>query len=144
MHDKAKHFPYCIPRIVPADSVRIDKWLWAVRVYKTRTLAAEACKSGKVKVDGTAIKPSYDLKTGITVQVQKEGHKKILKALQLIEKRVGADIAATCYEDLSPPPPPKSPKEEAFFYTFEVRERGSGRPTKRERRTIDKFKSKDA
>lgn len=126
---------------MPAEKVRIDKWLWAVRVYKTRTMAADACKSGKVKIEGKSVKAAYELKVGETVQVQKEGHKKILKVLTLIEKRVGADIATTCYEDHSPPLPPRSPKEEAFFYTFEVRDKGVGRPTKRERRVIDQFKT---
>jgi len=128
---------------VPNEKVRIDKWLWAVRIYKTRTLAADACKSGRIKIGGTAVKPAYDLRMGETVHMLKDGLKKVLKAITLIEKRVGAEIAVACYEDLSPPPPPRSPNEEGFYTTFEVRGKGKGRPTKLERRTIDKFKTND-
>ena len=121
--------------------IRIDKWLWSVRMYKTRTLATEACAAGKVKMDGESLKASYLLKTGQTVQINRQGEKTILKALKLIEKRVSAPLASVCYEDLTPPEEKNKLQFPSVFY--EVRDRGIGRPTKRNRRDIDKFKDNE-
>ncbi len=82
--------------------VRIDKWLWSVRIFKSRTLASDACKSGKVKVDDEPVKPSYMISEGEIVSVKKDGFSFQFRAIQLIEKRVGAPIAVTCYEDVTP------------------------------------------
>ena len=120
--------------------VRIDKWLWAVRVFKTRTLAADACKGGKIKISGNSMKASYMLSIGEIVDIKKEGIKLSYKVVELIEKRVGAELAVKCYEDLTPPEV-KDPKLIPFFHaTAEIRDRGTGRPTKKERREIDRFK----
>lgn len=121
--------------------IRIDKWLWAVRMFKTRSLASEACAAGKIKVDGDSVKASYLLKVGQTVHINRQGERSVLKALQLIEKRVGAPLAAQCYEDLTPPEEKDKLKFPAVFY--EVRDRGIGRPTKKDRREIEKFKDPD-
>jgi len=118
--------------------IRIDKWLWAIRMYKTRTLATEACAAGKIKIEGESVKASYLLKVGQTIQMNKQGEKWTLKTVKLIEKRVGAPLAAECYEDLTPPEEKNKLLFPASFY--EVRDKGIGRPTKRDRREIDKFK----
>jgi len=124
------------------DKVRIDKWLWSIRIFKSRTLATDACKGGKVKINNDAVKASYLLSPGELVFVKKEGFTFQFKAIQLIEKRVGASIAVTCYEDLTPVE--EKTKYEAWFEgvmpTIEKRERGTGRPTKKERREMDGFK----
>ncbi|MCB0631143.1 MAG: RNA-binding S4 domain-containing protein [Saprospiraceae bacterium] len=124
------------------DKVRIDKWLWSVRIFKSRTLATDACKSGKVKIAGVNIKPSYLLQRDEIVQVHKNGFNLQFKVLDLIQKRVAAPLAQTCYEDLTP-------EEELNKYNdwyvgkgaAEKREKGAGRPTKKERRSIDRFKT---
>jgi ribosome-associated heat shock protein Hsp15 len=121
--------------------IRIDKWLWAVRIYKTRTVAADACASGKIKINGESIKPAYLLKAGEIVSISRQGYKQILKCLKMIEKRVGAPLAAECYEDLTPPEEKDKLKFPASFY--EVRDKGTGRPTKKDRREIEKFKDPD-
>lgn len=122
--------------------VRIDKWLWSVRIYKSRTLATEACKEGKVRIGGEPVKPSYLLGENEVVTVKKGGFNFQFRSIQLIEKRVGAPIAVTCYEDVTPEE--EKNKYNAWFLnamnTAEKREKGSGRPTKRERRDIDRFK----
>lgn len=120
---------------------RIDKWLWAIRIYKTRTLASDACAAGKIKIDGDSVKASYMLKVGQTVHINKQGDKLVLKSIKLIEKRVGAALAVECYEDLTPPEEKEKLKFPAIFY--EVRDKGVGRPTKKDRREIDKFKVDD-
>jgi len=123
------------------DKVRIDKWLWSVRIFKSRTVATDACKGGKVKINGESIKPSYQLQEGEVVQVRKNGFDFQFKAVKLIQKRVGAPIAVTCYEDLTPQE--ELDKYKNWFVgkaAAEQRERGAGRPTKRERREIDRFK----
>lgn len=120
--------------------VRIDKWLWAVRAFKTRSLATEACTAGKIKVDGNSVKPARNLQVGETVSFSIGPVKKVWKATQLIEKRVAAPIAQACYEDLSPPPP--TPIDGSVFVSFPTRKRGEGRPTKRERRDMDKHRPK--
>ena len=121
--------------------IRIDKWLWAVRMYKTRTLATEACAAGKIKIDGEAVKASYLLKIGQLINMNRQGEKWTLKSVKLIEKRVCAPLAAVCYEDLTPPEEKNKLQFPATFY--EVRDRGIGRPTKKDRREIDKFKDTD-
>ena len=123
------------------DKTRIDKWLWAVRIYNTRSLATEACAAGKVKINGESVKASYLLKPGQTIQLNKQGEKSTFKVIKIIEKRVGAPIAIACYEDLTPPEEKNKLLFPSVFY--EVRDKGSGRPTKRDRREIDKFKDID-
>lgn len=125
--------------------VRIDKWLWSVRIFRSRTLATEACKAGKVKIGETVAKPASLLAAGDRVTVKKDGFNFLFRAVQLIEKRVGAPIAVTCYEDLTPPE--ERNKYQSWFLnaaaTTEKREKGAGRPTKKERRDIEEFKDYD-
>lgn len=124
------------------NKVRIDKWLWSVRIFKSRTIATDACKGGKVKVAGIGVKPSYQIAVGEVVAVKKEGFTFEFRAIELIEKRVGAPIAATCFEDVTSVE--EKNKYEAWFLnatpSTEKRERGSGRPTKKDRREIDTVK----
>lgn len=123
------------------DKVRIDKWLWSVRIFKSRTIATDACKSGKIKIDGVTVKPSYLVSRGEEIEVRKEGFNLRFRVVDLIEKRVGAPIAQKCYEDLTPEE--ELQKYNAWFIgkaAPEKREKGAGRPTKRERREIDQFK----
>lgn len=124
------------------NKVRVDKWLWSVRIFKSRTIATDACKSGKVKVGPVAVKPSFLITEGNVVSVKKDGFTFQFRVVALIEKRVGAPIAVTCYADVTPPE--EREKYLAWFQnasgTAETRERGMGRPTKRERREIDSFK----
>ena len=82
--------------------VRIDKWLWSIRIFKSRTLATDACKSGKVRIGEEPVKASYLLSENEIVTVKKEGFNLQFRSIQLIEKRVGAPIAVTCYEDVTP------------------------------------------
>lgn len=119
--------------------VRIDKWLWAVRLYKTRTLAGDACTAGKVKIEGKSVKASRNLAIGEVLQFKKGTNTKIYKVTQLIEKRVGADLATECYEDQSPPEVQED-KLYSAFYKYPTRDKGAGRPTKRDRRDMDRFK----
>ena len=126
---------------IMAEKVRVDKWLWSVRIFKSRTLASDTIKSGKVKVNNLPVKPSFLLQRNDEIVVKKGGFSFTFKVLDLIEKRVGAPIAVQCYKDLTP-------EEELNKYTdwfmgkagAETRDRGTGRPTKRERRDIDGFK----
>ncbi|MFS8618097.1 MAG: RNA-binding S4 domain-containing protein [Solitalea sp.] len=121
--------------------MRIDKWLWAVRLFKTRSLASEACKSGKVKIDGRSVKPSYILKGAEEITVQKGPEKKVVRVIDLLEKRVNAVTASQYYEDITPvTDAPGMPS--AFHAPVFKRNRGAGRPTKKERREIDQLRSK--
>jgi len=123
------------------NKVRLDKWLWAVRLFKSRTMATDACKAGKVKIKGISLKPSFLLMVGETIELKKNGFNLTFKVNQLIEKRVSAVLAAPCFDDLTP-------QEELNKYKdwfvgksgTEIRERGEGRPTKKDRREIDDFK----
>lgn len=124
-----------------SEKTRVDKWLWAIRFFKTRSLATDACSGGKVKVNGVNAKASQLIKPGDMVICKKEHINYELKVVTIIEKRVGAPIAVTCYENLTPPE--ELNKFEDWFVgkgKNEIRERGAGRPTKRERREIDEFK----
>lgn len=123
------------------DKVRIDKWLWSVRIFKSRTLATDACKSGKVKIEGLPVKPSYLVTREEVIEVRKNGFNFRFRVLELIQQRVGAPIAQQCYEDLTPEE--ELQKYDSWFVgkaAAERREKGAGRPTKRERREIDRFK----
>jgi len=121
--------------------IRIDKWLWSVRIFKSRSMATDACKSGKIKIGEQNVKPSYLLKRGEIIAVKKNGFDLSFKVVDLLEKRVSAVLAQPCYEDLTPPEELNKYKD--WFVGKgrpEVREKGTGRPTKRDRREIDKFK----
>ncbi len=124
------------------NKVRIDKWLWSVRIFKTRNVSATACRAGKVKVGDKSVKPSYLLSVGETITLKKNGNKIIVKAVKLIERRVGASIAIECYEDHSPAEERIILAKGAFYSPAEQRDRGSGRPTKKERRVLETFKKK--
>jgi ribosome-associated heat shock protein Hsp15 len=124
-----------------AEKVRIDKWLWSVRIFKSRTLASDTIKSGKVKVNGVGVKSSHLILRGDEITVKKGGFNFTFKVIDLIEKRVGAPIAVQCYKDMTPPE--ELLKYEDWFLGkagAEFREKGMGRPTKKERRVIDHFK----
>lgn len=123
------------------DKVRIDKWLWSVRIFKSRSQASDACRTSQVKVHEESIKPSSLIRKGDMISVRKDGFHLIFKVVELIEKRVSASIAQGCYEDLTPPEEKNKFKE--WFIgkaRAELRERGAGRPTKKERRILDDFK----
>jgi ribosome-associated heat shock protein Hsp15 len=115
--------------------VRTDAWLWAVRVYKTRSAATTACRAGHVRVNGDRAKAAQPIGPGDEVRIRIAGFDRTLIVRQTLVKRVGAPAAAAAYEDLTPPPPPR----ESFAFV-PVRDRGAGRPTKRERRDIDKLR----
>ncbi|WP_156760360.1 RNA-binding S4 domain-containing protein [Microbacterium karelineae] len=119
-------------------SVRVDVWLWAVRVYKTRSAATTAIRGGHVRVNGDPVKASYSVKIGDEVRARIQGFDRILGVRKLLLKRVGAPLAAEAFEDRTPPPPPRE-----FFAPIVTRDRGSGRPTKRERRAIDRLQGRD-
>jgi ribosome-associated heat shock protein Hsp15 len=115
---------------------RVDQWTWAVRLYKSRSLATAAVKAGHVRVNDERAKPSTAVHVGDEVRVRAEGYEKVFEVVQLLEKRVGAPIAQAAYVDHSPPPPPR----DEFFGAFGTRERGAGRPTKRDRRELDRLR----
>lgn len=116
-------------------SVRVDGWTWSVRLFPSRTRAAAACRGGHVKVNGEAAAPSKNVVPGDRVQVTGAlGRIRILEVVQTVSKRVGAPVAATCYIDRSPPPPSKE-----VLASQPRRDRGAGRPTKRERRETDRL-----
>lgn len=119
-------------------SARVDSWLWAVRVYKTRSAATTACRAGHVRVNGEKAKAAQPVKPGDELRVRISGFDRILVVKQPITKRVGAAVAAAAVEDRTPPPPPR---EMTAFVP--VRDRGAGRPTKRERRDIDRLRGRD-
>ncbi|MCO5247986.1 MAG: RNA-binding S4 domain-containing protein [Chitinophagales bacterium] len=121
---------------------RIDKWLWATRWFKTRTLATDICSSGKVKVEGVSVKASFQIQIGQSITFPKNSIRHTVKVERIIEKRVGAEIAQKCYTDLTPPELTQK-QASAFLTNFEIRDRGVGRPTKKDRRDIEKFKSWD-
>ena len=118
-------------------SVRIDAWVWAVRLYKTRSAAAEAVRAGHVKLNGVAVKPAQSVAVGDTVRAWVNHREFIVEVAQLHAKRVGPAIARAAYVDHSPPPPPKE-----ILASIPRRERGAGRPTKRERRQLDQLMGK--
>jgi ribosome-associated heat shock protein Hsp15 len=125
-----------------AEELRIDKWLWAVRIYKTRTLAGDSCRAGKVKIDGIAVKPSRSVKTGDVLVVSIGPLTRTLKVKTLIHNRVSAKLVPDSLEDLTPVEEYERIK---FMHEMnaEKRDRGIGRPTKKDRRFIDRLKDTD-
>lgn len=129
-----------------AGSQRLDKWLWFARVAKSRTLSATLVTEGKVRVNGAKVaKPAHTVKLGDTVTIVMRQRMRVLRVLGMAQRRGSAEVAAGLFEDLSPPPPPKAdtPAGEAAAMAGlpdARREPGSGRPTKRERREIDRFR----
>lgn len=116
---------------------RLDVWLWSVRLFKTRSLATAACRGGHVRVNGQPIKPAHDLKVGDVVTLRQPGWERRFEVSHLISKRVGAPVAVSCYIDLSPARPAHLDAPAAR------RDRGSGRPTKKERRAIDALRGRE-
>ena len=112
----------------------MDSWIWSVRLASTRSAASAACRAGHVRVNGERVKPAHPVQLGDEIRLRSGGRERIVIVQRVISKRVGAPVAAECYLDRSPPPPPK---EEVVAVA--VRDRGAGRPTKRDRRSIDKL-----
>ncbi|MEU9701713.1 RNA-binding S4 domain-containing protein [Streptomyces sp. NPDC047981] len=118
-------------------SARVDSWIWAVRLTKTRSQAAAACRAGHVKVNGDRAKPAQPVKPGDEVRLFHGGRERVVEVKQLLTKRVGPPVAAEAYVDNSPPPPPRE-----HVALAAVRDRGAGRPTKRERRELDELRGR--
>ena len=121
---------------------RIDRWLWAVRLFKTRSIATDACRGGKIRVREDKVKPSYSVKVGEVVTIQSGAITKTVRVLGLIEKRVGAKLVADYLEDLTPPEEYELLKMTAAQKVLR-RDRGAGRPTKRDRREIERLFGND-
>lgn len=124
------------------EKVRIDKWLWAVRIFKTRSIAAEECGKGHVSIGGVKVKASREIRAGETVKVRMHPIERCFLVKQITDKRMSAQLALEFVEDVTP-----QEQMDLLYatkaYGFESRERGVGRPTKRDRRMIDKLKNED-
>ncbi|MBQ4434255.1 MAG: RNA-binding S4 domain-containing protein [Bacteroidales bacterium] len=121
------------------DTVRIDKWLWMVRLFKTRSMATEACNAGKVKMDGNNLKPSKNIKENEIYVVRIGQLEKTVQVLGSPKSRVGAPLVPQFYTDLTPPE--EYERVKMLSMRFEHRDRGEGRPTKRDRRQIEFVKN---
>jgi ribosome-associated heat shock protein Hsp15 len=126
--------------IATESAVRIDRWLWAARFYKSRALAAEACDGGKVEVNGHTAKPHKLVRIADHIEFTHPSGPKKVKVLGLSERRGPAPEARLLYEDHSPPPPPREARP--FFVPPPLRQPGMGRPTKRERREVEKWRGR--
>lgn len=120
------------------DAARVDSWLWAVRVLKTRSAATAACRAGHVQVNGERAKAAQTIRAADEVRVRIDGFERTFIVKALLVKRVAASVAAESYVETTPPPPPR---EEVVHVA--TRNRGAGRPTKRERRDIEKLRGRD-
>jgi ribosome-associated heat shock protein Hsp15 len=123
----------------PASSARIDSWIWAVRLVKTRSLATAACRAGHVRLNGERVKAAQPVKVGDEIRIRDSGFDRIIVVGAILTKRVSAPVAAASYTDLTPPPPPR---EEVALAP--MRDRGAGRPTKRERRELDRLRGRES
>ncbi len=121
-----------------SEVARIDKWLWAARIFKTRSVAADACKNGRVKIGGINVKPSHTIKAGEVVSVKKSPVVYSFKVLKAIEQRVGAKLLPEIYENVTEAKQYEL-LEMSRISGFVDRARGTGRPTKKERRALDAF-----
>lgn len=117
-----------------SDSARVDAWLWAIRAFKTRSAATTACRAGHVRVNGDKAKAAQPVRIGDELRIRISGFDRILIVRQILVKRVGAPLAALAYEDRTPEREPQA--------ALGLRDRGAGRPTKRERRDIDRLRGR--
>ena len=117
------------------ENVRVDSWIWSVRLVKTRSMGAAACRGGHVRVNGERVKPAHTVRVGDEVRLRHDGRERVVVVKRVIRKRVGAPVAAECLVDNSPPPPPREAVAPAG-----VRDRGAGRPTKRDRRDLERLR----
>lgn len=118
-------------------TVRVDAWCWAVRLYKSRSQATAGAKAGHIRINGVRAKPAQPVKVGDEVRVFTD-REHVVVVRQLLVKRVGAPVAALAYDDRTPALPPKAERAAPVF----ERERGSGRPTKRDRRVLDRLRDR--
>jgi len=119
------------------DEARVDRWVWAVRVFKTRSAATDACRGGHVKVNGRSAKPAATVRVGDRVEAKVGRRRRELEVTKVIDTRVGAPLAAECYVDHSPPEPARD-----VTLSVPVRDRGAGRPTKKDRRRLDRSRGR--
>ncbi len=126
----------------PTVKARLDKWLWATRIYKTRTLAADACRGGHVRIEGEKVKPSRNANVGDVIVAQTDSVKKTVRVKALLERRVGAKLVEEYLEDLTPPEE-LAPKRETFAQSILKRDKGTGRPTKKDRRDMERLIDRD-
>ncbi|MDH6114516.1 ribosome-associated heat shock protein Hsp15 [Kitasatospora sp. MAP12-15] len=115
-------------------TVRVDSWIWSVRLTKTRALAAAACRAGHVRVNGERVKPAQAVRPGDEVRMRQDGRERIVVVKDTVRKRVGAAVAVECFIDNSPPPPAHGDAAPSG-----LRDRGTGRPTKRDRRDLERL-----
>ncbi|GAA2076351.1 RNA-binding S4 domain-containing protein [Actinomadura alba] len=116
-------------------TVRVDVWIWCVRLVKTRSMATAACRGGHVRVNDERVKAATPVRPGDEVRLRHGGRERLVIVQQIVRKRVGAAVAADCFIDNSPPPPPR----EALI-PIGRRDRGAGRPTKRDRREMERLR----
>ncbi|HEV3379843.1 MAG TPA: S4 domain-containing protein [Trebonia sp.] len=116
---------------------RVDTWIWAVRLARSRSAASAACKGGHVKVNGARVKPAHTIRPDDEVRVLQGDRERVVVVAKVITKRVGAPVAVECYVDNSPPPPPRE-----HVAPVALRDRGAGRPTKRDRREIERLRGR--
>lgn len=121
-----------------SEDVRIDKWLWAVRIYKTRSQASEACRKGQVSIGNLPVKPSRTLRVGEVVKVRKSPVVRSFKVVALVEKRMSAKLTVDFIEDVTPPEELEILEMQKNM-RWNSRDRGTGRPTKKDRRELDDF-----
>lgn len=119
------------------ESTRVDRWLWAVRLFKTRSAATDACRGGHVRINDARVKPAAEVKVGDTIKVRVGDRDRVVVVVRIVDSRVGAPIAATCMDDQSPPPPPRDP-----WLQVARRDRGAGRPSKRDRRELERIRDR--
>lgn len=115
--------------------MRVDSWIWSVRLTKTRSAAASACRAGHVRVNAERAKPAQPVREGDEVRLRHAGRERVVIVRRLLSKRVGAPVAEECYVDNSPPPPVR-----ADLAAVGLRGRGAGRPTKRDRRELERLR----
>ena len=118
------------------DTTRVDRWLWAVRLYPTRSAATAACRGGHVRINDARVKPAAEVRVGDTVKLRAGDRDRVVEVARIIDSRVGAPVAATCLVDHSPPPPPREP-----WLQVARRDRGAGRPSKRDRRELERIRN---
>ncbi|WP_033424340.1 RNA-binding S4 domain-containing protein [Actinomadura flavalba] len=116
-------------------SVRVDVYIWSIRLVKTRSMATAACRGGHVRVNDERVKPAAVVRPGDRIRVRLDGRERVVEVRQILRKRVGPPAAALAYTDHSPPPPPRE-----ALVPVARRDRGAGRPTKRDRRELDRLR----